>query len=154
MEMLSLLENTHHRRSASSRPGEDRLHPDRLDRASVAPASLPELGMSEVSGRGIVTWKWPNRILGGTIAWLAHRWARSEGHPPRLAVIERLALSPKQVLLLVEADGMRLLISTSAEAPSTIFPLHGMPAPVQAGRPILRPGSRVTRPQAEGRISW
>lgn len=186
--MLSPLENAHHRWSASSRVSQDRLPPDRLDRASVAPAGLSELGssevsssgprgsetgMAEVSGPGTVAWKWTSRILGGTIAWLARRWTRSEGHPPRLAVVERLALSPKQWLLLVEADGVRLLISTSSEAPSTIFPLHGAPAgrstpdgsisdgsipvrsiPGDSLMPGRRPGSPVARPQAEGRISW
>ena len=130
--MLSLLENSHHRWSATSRVGEDRLRPDRPDLPSADQLRGLRAGRAGVVLPGSIAWKWPCRILGAIIAWLAQSWARSEATPPRLAVMERLALSPKHSLLLVEADGVGLLISTSTEAPSTMFLLHG----AQAGRSI------------------
>ncbi|WP_396126813.1 flagellar biosynthetic protein FliO [Acidicapsa ligni] len=65
----------------------------------------------------------------GLAGWLARfwmQWQRSIGsaaHRSRLALIERLPLGPKQTLLLVEADGMRLLLSISSEGAPVFFPL-------------------------------
>jgi hypothetical protein len=42
---------------------------------------------------------------------------------PRLALLERIALAPRQSLALVEADGHRFLVATSAEGAAAFFPL-------------------------------
>jgi hypothetical protein len=42
---------------------------------------------------------------------------------PRLEVVERIALGPRQSLVLVEADGRRLLVATSAEGGAAFYAL-------------------------------
>jgi hypothetical protein len=42
---------------------------------------------------------------------------------PRLALLERIALAPRQSLALVEADGRRILVATSAEGGPAFYPL-------------------------------
>lgn len=43
--------------------------------------------------------------------------------PRRLAVVERVALAPRQSLALVEADGRRFLVATAAEGAPVFFPV-------------------------------
>jgi hypothetical protein len=58
--------------------------------------------------------------LGG---WVLER-LRGSGRPrPRLALIERIALAPKQSLALVEAEGRRFLVATSTEGSPVFYPL-------------------------------
>lgn len=66
---------------------------------------------------------WPRRVLERMTSSLLRSWQRSNARPARLAVIERIALGPKQSLMLVEADGVRLLVATSSDAASAFFPL-------------------------------
>jgi hypothetical protein len=60
----------------------------------------------------------------GIIGWLLRYWRRSTEHPARLALVERIALSPKHSLALIEADGVRLLVATSADGAPAFFPLR------------------------------
>ncbi|MGD1107948.1 MAG: flagellar biosynthetic protein FliO [Terracidiphilus sp.] len=74
----------------------------------------------------------------------------------RLALLERIALAPRQSLALVEAEGRRILVATSAEGGPAFYPLdekHGMGpgARVRAG------GIGARRRAAERRrpgVSW
>jgi len=60
----------------------------------------------------------------GLGAWLLGRW-RSSGHHsrPRLTLLERIALAPRQSLALVEAEGRRFLVATSPEGAPAFYAL-------------------------------
>lgn len=64
------------------------------------------------------------RRVGGLAGWLVGRLRGGERKQPRLAVLERVALGPRQSLALVEADGRRLLVATGADGGPAFFPLH------------------------------
>jgi hypothetical protein len=70
----------------------------------------------------------------GLTGWLLRCWRRSTAHPARLALIERIALGPKHFLTLIEAEGMRLLVATSADGASAFFSLE-RPAEIDTPRP-------------------
>ena len=42
---------------------------------------------------------------------------------PRLALVERITLAPRQSLALIEAEGRRILVATSAEGGPAFYPL-------------------------------
>jgi flagellar biogenesis protein FliO len=52
-------------------------------------------------------------------------------HPsqPRLELLERIALAPRQSLALVEAEGRRFLVATSADGAPAFFALDGSQRP-------------------------
>lgn len=83
--------------------------------------------------------------VGGVTAWLAawlrRRWGASARRAPRLAMVERIALAPRQMLALVEAEGRRFLVATSPEGAATFYPLD------PTGRSASSRG-------ASGRVSW
>jgi hypothetical protein len=62
---------------------------------------------------------------------------------PRLALVERIALAPRQSLALVEAEGRLLLVATSAEGGPAFYPLE--PSARRAAQRI---------PQTASRVSW
>ena len=72
----------------------------------------------------------------GLAGWILARWRPRP--QARLAVLERIALTPRQSLALVEADGRRFLVATSAEGPAALYPLQ------KDGRGMGR----------QGRVSW
>jgi len=77
--------------------------------------------------------------LGGLAGWL---WARIHGESrarPGLTLLERITLAPRQSLALVEADGRRFLIATSAEGSPAFHALD-----TRASR----------RTSGRGRVSW
>ena len=59
-----------------------------------------------VNARGSVG-GWPHGCSSGFIV--------APRSKPRLAVLERISLAPRQTLALIEADGQRLLVATSPE---------------------------------------
>lgn len=63
-----------------------------------------------------------NRGLGG---WLFDRLRRRSLTVPRLSVVERITLAPRQTLALIEADGQRLLVATSPDGAPAFYPLNG-----------------------------
>jgi hypothetical protein len=76
----------------------------------------------------------------GLGAWLLGRLRGPARPRPSLALLERITLAPRQFLALVEADGRRFLVATSAEGSPTFHPLDE--------------GAGIHRPAARTRISW
>ena len=65
--------------------------------------------------------------IGGVTGWalgrLIEKLRRGERRQPRLALVERIALAPRQSLALVEAEGHRILVATSAEGGPAFYAL-------------------------------
>jgi flagellar biogenesis protein FliO len=61
--------------------------------------------------------------IGGWAGWLLRRLNCQKRHEPRLCLLERIALAPRQTLALIEADGKRLLVATSPEGGPAFYPL-------------------------------
>ena len=66
-----------------------------------------------------------SRLGSGLAAWLSRRLHASSAPPPQLSILARIALSPRQSLTLVEAEGVHVLVGTSADGPPSFFPLAG-----------------------------
>lgn len=60
---------------------------------------------------------------GGLGAWLVEKLHGRRRSEPRLALLERISLAPRQSLALVEAEGRRILVATSAEGGPAFYPL-------------------------------
>jgi flagellar biogenesis protein FliO len=76
---------------------------------------------------------------GGLAGWLLERLRGVRRPRPRLALLERVALAPRQSLALVEAEGRRFLVATSAEGSPAFYALNN-------------PARAAT--QRAGRVSW
>ena len=63
------------------------------------------------------------RQVGGVAGWLLERLKGGGRRAPRLALVERIALAPRQSLALVEAEGRRFLVATSAEGAPAFYAL-------------------------------
>jgi hypothetical protein len=61
--------------------------------------------------------------IGGLAGWLLGKLRGARRPAPRLAVLERISLAPRQLLALVEADGRRFLVATSPEGTPAFYPL-------------------------------
>jgi flagellar biogenesis protein FliO len=59
----------------------------------------------------------------GWAGWLVERLRSSRRPRPRLALLERIALAPRQSLALVEAEGRRFLVATSPEGSPAFYAL-------------------------------
>lgn len=84
----------------------------------------------------------------GLAAWLLGRLGRlgKLGRKrPRLALLERIALAPRQSLALVEAEGRRFLVATSPEGAPAFYALD---EPRHGARGARAPATQATR------ISW
>jgi hypothetical protein len=81
---------------------------------------------------------------GGLAGWLLERLRSGRRAQPRLALLERIALAPRQSLALVEAEGRRFLVATSAEGAPSFFALDDKARPARSGG--------ATR--AAARVSW
>ena len=77
---------------------------------------------------------------GGLVAWLLGRAQGRLRSSPRLALIERIALSPRQSLALVEAEGLRFLVATADNGAPAFYPLDDR--------------ARATRRASAARVSW
>jgi flagellar biogenesis protein FliO len=87
----------------------------------------------------------------GLGAWLLGRWRSGGGGRtrPRLELLERIALAPRQSLALVEAEGRRFLVATSPEGAPAFYALDKQARPA---RPATVLKERAERPLA--RVSW
>jgi len=65
-----------------------------------------------------------NRFGSGLTEWLLRRLHSSTAPAPQLSILARIALGPRQTLALVEAEGVHLLVGTSAEGPPSFFALQ------------------------------
>jgi flagellar biogenesis protein FliO len=61
--------------------------------------------------------------VGGLAGWLLGRLRRGGRIAPRLALVERISLAPRQSLALVEAEGRRFLVATSSDGAPTFYAL-------------------------------
>lgn len=52
----------------------------------------------------------------GLAGWLLERIGHSSKTRPRLALVERISLAPRQTVSLLEVDGQKLLIATAPES--------------------------------------
>jgi len=108
---------------------------------------------------------------GGLAGWLLEKLRRGSRPRPRLALLERIALAPRQSLALVEADGRRLLVATSPEGAPAFYALDASARRAteesagfaldstasQTAHRIARPGQHpvARRPrQRTARASW
>lgn len=71
---------------------------------------------------------------GGLAGWLLERLRRRPETKPRLALLERITLAPRQTLALVEAEGRRILVATSPEGAPTFYALDAISQPVARSR--------------------
>jgi flagellar biogenesis protein FliO len=101
-------------------------------------------GMERLSG---------GSTIGGIAGWLMARLHRRGRHEPRLALVERIALGPRQSLALVEAEGRRILVATSAEGGSAFYPLGEKPCLDEGTRTSANRAVR-TRSHRKPRASW
>jgi flagellar biogenesis protein FliO len=61
--------------------------------------------------------------IGGLAGWLLRKLRVVRRSAPRLAVLERIALAPRQSLALVQAEGRRFLVATSPEGTPAFYAL-------------------------------
>lgn len=85
---------------------------------------------------------WAGLLFGWAKARLG-KMRKSAGVQPRLALIERITLAPRQSLALVEAEGRRFLVAVSAEGGPAFYSLDERMQPA-----ALRRGA------ARARVSW
>jgi flagellar biogenesis protein FliO len=64
-----------------------------------------------------------NFRIGGLAGRLVKRMRRDSLAAPRLMLIERISLAPRQSLVLIEAEGRRFLVATSQEGAPSFYPL-------------------------------
>ena len=86
------------------------------------------------------------RRASGLAVWILDRLRRTTRTAPRLTLLDRITLAPRQSLALVEAEGLRLLVATSPEGAPTFYALGGRATPAAKVRPVST--------RQAGRISW
>jgi Flagellar biosynthesis protein, FliO len=102
-------------------------------------------------------------VAGGLAGWLLERLrvgfgsklGRGVRRVPRLTLVERISLAPRQQLALVEAEGRRLLVATSPDGAPTFYPLGGEEPVIPGAVPHARSKARRGRgAKVSGRVSW
>jgi flagellar biogenesis protein FliO len=99
------------------------------------------------NGKGAKTEAKTGRPLGGLAGWLLMRLRVVRRAPPRLAVLERISLAPRQSLALVEAEGRRFLVATSPEGTPAFYALD------EPGRRVA-PGHHSPLGQQAASVRW
>jgi hypothetical protein len=92
------------------------------------------------------------RRVGGLTGWLVMKLRGRRQAEPRLALIERIALAPKQSLALVEAEGHRILVATSADGGPAFYALDELPRGAALRGAVLPVRSSVA--PHSSRVSW
>ena len=96
---------------------------------------------------------------GGLGLWLLTKWrsarlglaARGMGRSvPRLALVERITLAPRQTLALVEAEGRRFLVASSAEGAPAFLALDSR----RNGSESFSRGRGAKAGASRVRVSW
>lgn len=85
--------------------------------------------------------------VGGITGWLLARMRGARTGAPRLTLLERISLGPRQSLALVQAEDRCFLVATSAEGAPAFYALDSGPGR-EASRSVLRPS------RSAGRVSW
>jgi flagellar biogenesis protein FliO len=85
--------------------------------------------------------------VGGLAGWLLNRLERGRSRQPRLELLERITLAPRQTLSLVEAEGRRFLVASSVDGSPSFYPLDG-----STGRTGMKRG--LSQPRVSERVSW
>jgi flagellar biogenesis protein FliO len=75
-------------------------------------------------GVGEMADKSGGRAFGGWVGWLMKRLRAGRDARPRLELVERITIGPRQNVALIEAEGQRLLVACSAEGAPVFYPLH------------------------------
>ncbi len=75
------------------------------------------------------------------------RLRKPQSTQPRLALLDRITLAPRQSLALIEAEGRRILVATSAEGGPAFYPLD------DAARRMSQGAGNASAHRA-ARISW
>ena len=88
-----------------------------------------------------------SKQIGGLAGWLVSFVAQRRRPAHRLELLERITLAPRQSLALVEAEGRRLLVATSAEGPPAFYNLGGL-------RDRGADSRSGVEPRIPGRVSW
>jgi flagellar biogenesis protein FliO len=82
--------------------------------------------------------------VGGLAGWLLG-WLKSRGRrQPRLELVERITLAPRQSLALVEAEGRRFLVATSPEGAPAFYALDEARQAVSRQRGATAQAARVS----------
>lgn len=84
---------------------------------------------------------------GGWAGWLLAKWRCRQCAEPRLALVERITLAPRQSLALIEAEGRRILVATSAQGGPAFYPLD------ESARPKAGAGAYGAS-HSWSRVSW
>jgi flagellar biogenesis protein FliO len=90
--------------------------------------------------------------VGGLAGWLLGRLKATRRPKPRLELLERIALAPKQSLALIEAEGRRFLVATSPEGGPAFYALDDRPQMANRSMKAIGNPSLPARPAA--RVSW
>jgi flagellar biogenesis protein FliO len=64
-----------------------------------------------------------NPLGGGFVPWLLAKLQRTKANPARIEVLERIALTQRNSLTLVEVETQKFLIATSVEGNLAMHPL-------------------------------
>jgi hypothetical protein len=82
-------------------------------------------------------------IPGGLAGWLLGKLQGQGRRQPKLALLERINIAPKQSLALVQADGRRFLVATSPEGSPAFYALDDR-ASASRSNGDARRGARVS----------
>jgi hypothetical protein len=75
------------------------------------------------------------RLFDALLAPLRGRLHKRDRPQPRLALLERVALAPRQSLALVEAEGRRFLVATSNDGGPAFYALDSPDRPARSRSP-------------------
>jgi flagellar biogenesis protein FliO len=85
--------------------------------------------------------------IGGVAGWLMRKLNSKQRDSQRLALLDRITLAPRQSLALIEAEGRRILVATSAEGGPSFYPLDD-----RFG--TMTQGTARRRAPRQARVSW
>jgi hypothetical protein len=93
--------------------------------------------------------------VGGLAGWLLGRLRSGGRRRPRLELVERIALAPRQSLSLVEAEGRRFLVVTSPEGSPAFYALDERPILARSRSNVVRiDGAARQAARLAARVSW
>ena len=93
--------------------------------------------------------------VGGLAGWLLDRLRSGSRRQPRLELVERIALAPRQSLSLVEAEGRRFLVVTSPEGSPAFYALDERSIRTRSNNNVVRiDGAARQTARLAARVSW